>query len=292
MVMRLSLFALSLSLLVGCGGPEQPDPVTNVDEYTLDSCETQIGADVPAFFAKYFRCVTISMDGDSVVIESKGLPPHKSFYYASASANHTGYVSQGQGYYQNPNQIAEQNIRMVVPSAPQPRGLSINDALVDGQVGSSFDEYGMGAVGVALDSVALFNPLAAPGDDIEAEKFSFDPYGGHPEMRGAYHYHTTTAGPLEVLAAAGLTSSTVPGEASVEVYGVMCDGTVVLGCTELDGSAPDPATLDAQNGHVHDMVDEEGTVHFEGRYHVHICPGTLTAHGFTPEIMYYSDCSI
>ena len=36
----------------------------------------------------------------------------------------------------------------------------------------------------------------------------------------------------------------------------MCDGTIVLGCTELDGSSPDNSDFDAQSGHLHDLVDE------------------------------------
>ncbi len=282
---------LSLGL-IACGGEDPPEPVANTVEYTLDSCETNIADDVPDFYKKYFKCVTITRSGDSVVITSKGLPPHKSFYYTAASANSTALVSEGAGYYQNPNDIAEQNIRMTIPDTPTTSGLTIDGALVDGVVGSSTNEYGMGPTGVALDSVALFNPLAAPGDDIEAELFSFDPYMGHPEMRGAYHYHTVTAGPLEVLQAAGLTTSTTPGEATVEVYGMMCDGTLVLGCTELDGSAPNGSDFDSQNGHKHDLVDGDGTTHFSDRYHTHICWDDFADHRFTPEIQYYAACAI
>ena len=36
---------------------------------------------------------------------------------------------------------------------------------------------------------------------------------------------------------------------------------IILGCTELDGSAPDSADFDSQNGHVHDLVDLDGTTH-------------------------------
>ena len=257
---------------------------------TVANCETNIADDVPAFYKKYFRCVTITMDGDSVVIESEGLPPHASFYYETSHENYTPFVSQGDGFYQNPNTIETQNIRMTIGSNPRVRGLTIDGSLVDGVVGTSQDEYGMGTQGVALDSVALFNPLAAPGDDIEDELYSFDPYFGHPQNRGTYHYHTTSMGPLEVLEAAGLTSSTTPGQATIEMYGIMCDGTLVLGCTELNGDVPNSDNFDSQNGEAHDIVDEEGTVHFTNRYHVHICPDLFPAHQFTPEIQYYDGC--
>ena len=83
---------------------------------TVMNCETNIADDVPDFYKKYFRCVTITMDGDSVVIESDGLPPHLSFYYETSDENYTEFVSQGDGYYQNPNRIQAQNIRMTIGS--------------------------------------------------------------------------------------------------------------------------------------------------------------------------------
>jgi hypothetical protein len=92
-------------------------------------------------------------------------------------------------------------------------------------------------------------------------------------------------------------TSTTPGDAEIELYGIMCDGTVVMGCTELDGSALNTSDWDAQNGHVHDIIDEDGTLMFEDRYHTHICYDTITEedtdgngyqeHEFTPEISYY-----
>ena len=52
----------------------------------------------------------------------------------------------------------------------------------------------------------------------------------------------------------GLSDNADPGAGTVEIYGFMCDGTLVLGCTELDGSIPDDSDFDAQNGHVHDIT--------------------------------------
>ena len=89
-----------------------------------------------------------------------------------------------------------------------------------------------------------------------------------------------------------MVSSTIPGNAEIELYGMMCDGTLILGCTELDGSPPQTSDLDAQNGHAHDITDEEGTNHFQNRYHTHICIGDLPAFQFTPEIQFYADCDV
>ena len=70
------------------------------------------------------------------------------------------------------------------------------------------------------------------------------------------------------------------------MYAMMCDGTAVLGCTELDGSTPDDGAFDAQNGHVHDISDSDG-IQLENRYHTHVCTERWPNYPFFPEIAYY-----
>lgn len=293
----LVIFAiLFMNLLGACSESEDDDHDDDenhgTQERTLSSCDTNIAADLPEFYRKYFKCVTINKSGNNAVFGTLDLPPHRSYYYGSGHSNFTTFdTSRGAAYQPNPNQISAQSIAFSIALEPVSRGLVIDASAVDGLVGSSANEYAMGAQGVALDSVALFNSLAAPGDDINDEKFTFDDYSAHPEMNGMYHYHSSTSGPLEVLQSLGLTSSTVPEQASVEMYGMMCDGTVIMGCTELDGSTPSSADFDSQNGHVHDLVDENATVQLANRYHTHVCPGTYTQHQFNPEIQYYSGCN-
>jgi hypothetical protein len=142
---------------------------------------------------------------------------------------------------------------------------------------------------VALDSVAMFNAVAAPGDDIDDERFTFDVYQAHPAPDGTYHYHAASPGPLEVLAAEGLTTLTEPGSADIELFGILCDGTVVLGCTELDGGVP-ADDLDAQGGHIHDITDAAATTQFEDRYHAHVCPSG-GGRAYSPELQYYDTCN-
>lgn len=260
-------------------------------ECTVESCSTYIDPLAPEFYHRYFRCVDVTYDATNgdVSIWTDGLAPHPSWYYDDAShPNYTPFVSQGSGYYQNPGDIDVQDFTIIIPENPTSSGLTIDGSLVDGDVGSSDYEYTMGSAGVAIDGVSLFNPLAAPGDDIADEVFSFDYYEGHPAGT-TYHYHTTSPGPLEVLEHMGISQNPVPGAGDIEVYGIFCDGTIVLGCSELDGSTPSSGDFDSQNGHLHDMTDELGTTHFTNRYHTHVCPGTYTGHLYTPEIGYYSE---
>jgi hypothetical protein len=247
----------------------------------LDNCGGSVAADAPAFY-RWFRCSTITNAGGAVTITTQDLPPHRSNYWGESSPNYEPFdTSRGPMYMPNPNLLAAQSVTITIPAAPQPRGLTIDKTLVDGVVGTSAFEYGLGGVGVATDSVVLFNPLAAPGMNIADEQYTFDRYNAHPEMRGMYHYHTVSQGPLKADEAGGLFAHLV---------GIMCDGTVILGCTELDGADADPTDFDAQNGHLHDLRGKDGTVHFTGRYHTHVCPARFTGHLYTPEIMYYSTC--
>lgn len=284
-----------------CGGEATKTPAaadasagadaTATGHRTLATCATTVGAGVPAFYKKYFRCVDLAMDAGDVVIKTQDLPPHPSAYYAPNDPDHVVFDTQGGVRHQNPNQIAVQALTVRIPSQPVAKGLTIDKTLVDGQAGGK-EEYTFGqtgAAGVALDGVALFHGVAAPGDDLKKEAEGFDGYEGHPQNTGVYHYHSPSPGPLEVLKVLGLATTTVPGQAEVELYGVMCDGTLMLGCTELDGKVPDGKDFDAQNGHVGDIA-EGGTVYFAQRYHTHVCPAKFPADPFAPEIQYYTAC--
>ncbi len=308
------MIALVAALVVSaCGGddpqaeagaPDEQADVASADAATVEAgtpeeaaailigCESTVADGVPAFYSSYFRCTDIALDGDHVVITGTNLPPHLSYYYGEDNAQFEAFdFSRSDEYRPNPNQIAEQMFVIRVPIDPVATGVTIDEDTVNLDTGDATD-YPFGAAGVALDGVALFNPLAAPGDDIEDERFTFDSNEGHPQQQGAYHYHAVAIGPLAVLQSLGLSTSMTPGEAEIELYGVMCDGTVALGAAELDGSAVE-TELDLQAGHVHDLVDGAGTVLLEDRYHVHMAPSIgVEPRGLTPEAQYYSTCDV
>jgi hypothetical protein len=263
------------------GGGQAPNPSAR----TLDSCATDIASDVPDFYRTYFRCADIAMSGGDVVIHTIDLPPHPSAYYPEGDPNHTAFDTSG-GAMQIPGTLEQQDITVVIPTDPVAKGIVVEPAFVDGILMTHDDELPGGAAGVALDGVAFFSGAAGMGMSVANEADTFDSYGAHHAM-GMYHYHGQTPGPLEVLERAGIVDDTTPGAAAVELYAVMCDGTLVLGCTELDGSAPTTADLDAQGGHVHDIADGEAT-YFTARYHTHVCPGAGA--DFSPEIQYYTAC--
>ena len=258
---------------------------TNDGQLTLDTCDEVVSPDAAAFYQQHFACVDVSPSGTGTLIETDGLPPHPSAYYPEDHPNWVAFDDRGGTHMKNPGEIGAASYAITVPDTPVAKGITINAMLVDNTMNTSNEEYFGGPVGVALNGVVIFAAMAAPGDVLAQEAFTFDNYEGHP-AGGTYHYHFKTPGPLEVLEAFGLANSSVPGEASVELYGIMCDGAVVLGCTELDGGEPNTGDFDAQNGHVHDIADADQT-HFSSRYHTHVCPSKWPDYPFFPEIAYY-----
>lgn len=290
--------SLLLVSLLACAPADTDDPDAGGTDggsddgrFTIRNCATEIPDSAPTFFKKYFRCVTVTHEGQSTRLTSTGLPPHVSPYYASSDPNYVAWdTSRGSAYHQNPNTLSAKSITFSIPDSPTLKDLAITESLVDLQARTSTLEYALGPVGIALDGTALFNSTAAPGDDIAEERFTFDLFEGHPSPDGQYHYHSASPGPLEVLALAGFTTSTKPTEAAVELYGVMCDGTFVLGCTELDGTARPTTGLDAQGGHTTDMKGTDGTVYWTNRYHTHACTKD-GGFSYTPEIQRYTTCT-
>ncbi len=90
-----------------------------------------------------------------------------------------------------------------------------------------------GAIAVAVNGVAIFNPYTNTGVDAFLDG-QLDTFGGHCGMADDYHYHTA---PLSLY---GTTLATRP-----IAYGL--DGFAVYGPTEPDGAAM--TTLDANHGH-------------------------------------------
>ena len=297
--------ALSLVFLLGACEAAETDSTNSTDGtdgtedggdesdvLDLDTCPESIAGGVAPFYQQYFACSDIEVGNGATVARTDGLPPHPSPYYETDHANYVPFDDRGGTHNQNPGVIGEGNYEIVIPDNPTPKGVVIDASMVDNTMNTSAEEYSGGPVGIALDGVVIFAAMAAPGDDLAREQFTFDLYEGHPAGE-TYHYHFNTPGPLEVLVAFGHSDNATPGAGSVELYGIMCDGTVVLGCTELDGSVPTDADFDAQNGHVHDLGDGAAT-HFTDRYHTHVCPSRWPDYPFFPEIAYYdtSGCPV
>ncbi len=147
------------------------------------SCNVVLG------LATASKAATTSLSSASyVTLTFVGLPDRTSNYFARTGSysftayNYTvtgSYSSMYSAYtttYPNPNTIAQQSFVMYIP-------INLSS--------STHATQSMGAVGVSVDGVPIFNNLAANTDNIFAEAGSFDQCQGHPssENGGTYHYH-------------------------------------------------------------------------------------------------------
>ena len=208
-----AVVAVLMSVAAGCGGASTAANTTAAQPGTTDTS-------LPAIFALFTNGVTVTKDGDYVVIRTKDLPDHKTPYYDTANPLYTAYNGSNASFKINPNRIAEQQLSFRIPIAPSRL--------------SSASPTPLGPIGVAFNGVALFNQYAGPNQPLTGEIDSFDQYNGHPQQTGQYHYHVEPV---------WLTSSSKGA-----IVGILLDGYPVYGPVE-NGKTLTSADLDALHGH-------------------------------------------
>jgi len=195
---------------------------------------------VPAVFSKFNSTVTISVEGNFVVLKSNGLPEHKSPYYqgtAWAATLYEAYNGTNPNFMINPNRIASQNLTFKIPISPA--------------LNNTHEATPLGPIGISLNGVPLYNQYAGPSQPLTSEINSFDQYNGHPQMTGQYHYHVE---PLYTTALKGKDA----------LIGFLLDGFPVYGPKE-NGVTLTSANLDIYHGHTSATAEYPG-----GIYHYHI----------------------
>ncbi|CAN5457705.1 hypothetical protein BH11BAC5_BH11BAC5_55670 [soil metagenome] len=197
-------------------------------------------ATVPAVFSKFNSTVTISVEGNFVVLKSNGLPEHKSPYYQGttwAATLYEAYNGTNPAFAINPNRIAQQNLTFKIPISPA--------------LNTTHEATPLGPIGISINGVPIFNQYAGPAQPLTNEINSFDQYNGHPQQTGQYHYHVE---PLYTTALKGKEA----------LIGFLLDGFPVYGPKE-NGVTLTSANLDAYHGHTSVTADYPA-----GIYHYHI----------------------
>ena len=197
---------------------------------------------VPDVHKKIYGATSVTSDGTFVTIKTLGVPDHTSPYYPATNALYqafSGKTPLGYDFKKNPNSIATQNFTFKIPLNPV---VATNHAATP-----------LGAIGVALNGVALYNQYAGPNEQaLTSEIFSFDNYNGHPTATSQYHYHVE---PLYLTTV----KSTKSG-----LIGFLLDGFPVYGPQEENGKTVINADVDIYHGHTHVTVDYP-----KGIYHYH-----------------------
>ncbi len=209
------------------------------DDTTTTEPETST-TDLPNVYKKIYGASDVYLEGDFVVVQSNGLPDHKSPYYQNTqwSDKYEAYNGSNGNWNQNPNTIASGNMTFKIPLNPKEA--------------TNHSATPLGPIGVSLNGVAFYNQYAGPNNTpLTNEINSFDQYNGHPQQQGSYHYHVE---PLYLTSENGRDA----------LLGFLLDGFPVYGPIE-DGNAVLNADLDAYHGHSHATTDYP-----DGIYHYHI----------------------
>jgi hypothetical protein len=227
-------------------------PILCMSALALASCSKGSGNDdtgsgtgtnavVPEVYKKLYGATSITSDGTWITIRSKGLPDHKSPYYATTNPlyeNFSGTTYNGVNFVKNPNTIAEKNYVFKIPVSPKEA--------------TNKQPTPLGPIGVSINGVPFFNQYAGPNQPLTGEVVSFDRYWGHPAPGGMYHYHVE---PLFL---------TVEKVGKSALLGFLLDGFPVYGPVE-NGNPVAESALDAYHGHSHATTDYPN-----GIYHYHV----------------------
>lgn len=241
-VILFSVFLLGLFISFACGGSGEDQ---NASEEGVGDSVPDEGSnstsDELAIYKKIYGAVDIYLEGEFVVIKTKGIPDHKSPYYKDtqwASSLYEDYNGTNTLFDLNPNRIAEANFTFKIPKDPK--------------IASNHSATPLGAIGVSLNGVPFYNQYAGPNNQkLTNEINSFDQYNGHPQQQGGYHYHLE---PLFLTQAKGKES----------LLGFLLDGFPVYG-PEENGVAVQNSDLDEFHGHTHATLDYP-----DGIYHYHV----------------------
>ena len=213
---------------------------TNQDP--VDGNENETVVEIPEVFMRFTDNVTVygeKINGEEyVVLETDDIPNHPSPYFDQNNPLYTAYDGDNPDFRINPNRISAQSITLKLPLNPREA--------------SNKEATPLGAIGIALNGVVFYNQYAGPDNrPLTFEINSFDQYLGHPQQRGAYHYHLE---PVFLTASAGKSA----------LLGWLLDGFPVYGPVEEEKEVVNSA-LDAYHGHFHATEDYP-----DGIYHYHI----------------------
>lgn len=157
-----------------------------------------------------------SVQGSTRTVNGNDLPLTATVGTFPIASSDPGYQ-----YDRNPNVVSPQSFKFALPLNPA--------------AGAAPFCVGLGAIGVTRAGVLLYDALDAAGRDAGAHELQ-DTCGGHPDMRGAYHYHAIAACLLS------------PGPSSSQLIGYALDGYGIYAEWNAAGALPTDNDLDACHG--------------------------------------------
>lgn len=196
-----------------------------------DTVDTSSGTVPDVFKDNYKSMVTLSASSTTITLKSNGLPDHKTPYWGVGNALYEDFPN-GHAANVNSTMIA-QNYVMTIPLNPTEA--------------TTKEETSLGAIGMALNGVPIFNDREGGNIPLEAMTITtFDYSGAHPAPGKDYHYHTT---------------GRYTSQDDAKLIGFLRDGFPIYGRKDTTGIYP---TLDIYGGHTGPTQDYPN-----GIYHYH-----------------------
>lgn len=233
----IAVLALATLMITSC----KNDDNTDGNDEILDTTGETYCNPTAAFEEFNSSSVTISYDGNDVTIESTALPNHTSPYWDSSNSLYIDPVVANASQM-SPGTINTRSYTLTVPKCPA--------------IASFTSSTGLGAIGISVTGVPIFNDQEGPNIALSANVASgFDYAGGHNGPTG-YHYH---------LESSDVPENTVLSHNDDALVGIMQDGFLLYGRIEST-TGTYPTDLDASGGHVGTTPHSNG----EEVYHYHI----------------------
>lgn len=224
---------IAISLFTACSEDDANQDNSNQNSTDITATPTS------AFNEFNSDAVTVSFNGDEITIVSNALPNHTSPYWSSNSQLYIEpIVADAQSI--SPGNITESSYTLTVSSKPEKA--------------TTTTETGLGAIGISVTGVPIYNQSEGPTDVSEGTASGFDWAGGHSGPTG-YHYHVEARDVQET------SPLTIDDD---QLLGIMSDGFLIYG-RKCESTGTYPTDGDASNGHF--STTQHSTEEF---YHYHI----------------------
>ena len=230
-----------LALMLSCGSDDTETVATGGTGNDDDNggSTTVVSTPTSAFDDFNSDAVTVSFSGDEITITSTALPNHTSPYWESGESLNIDPIVADEASI-SPGFITTGNYTLTVPDTPE--------------IASTSSATGLGAIGISVSGVPIYNQSEGPTDVTEATASGFDWAGGHSGPQG-YHYHVEARDVGE--------SSPLPID-NMGLQGIMSDGFLIYG-RKCSSTGTYPTDLDESGGHFSTTQHSD-----EEFYHYHI----------------------
>ncbi|WP_456462828.1 YHYH protein [Reichenbachiella sp.] len=226
---------LGLTLMYACSEDDENNNDNDSDDTTGDTVATLTAA----FDEFNSEAVTVSFADGEITIVSNALPNHTSPYWQSSNELYIDPIVANEQSI-SPGNISESNYTLTVSANPE--------------LATTTTETGLGAIGISVTGVPIYNQSEGPTDVTEGTASGFDWAGGHSGPTG-YHYH------IEARDVQETSPLTIDDD---QLLGIMSDGFLIYG-RKCESTGDYPTDGDASNGHY--STTQHSTEEF---YHYHI----------------------